>query len=253
MAIRKWAIPAAAAAFLFSACEPVSGPGASGAGANADLKVLAAKVHYLTPPDPQRAADDHSAGGGLEKRSTGACDLEGESVSESTGISATGGVETFIDTSRSYTPSGSLVCDIEDVTAWTTTSSYSRNDEMESWTRVRLDIPAWGTADYLLKMSGSGEVRYFSGYELSIESMDITIGPSAVTTFSMVLGLEGGYEVPLSLNQALDWSGESEPDPSEPVMSGPILKGGTVMGRFELMADDRVIIRDADGGIVRAP
>ncbi len=252
MDARKWMMMAAGAgaAFLFAACDEVAGTGSSGSGTEADLKVLASKVRYLNPPDPKRAADDHPAGGGLEKRAAGTCDLEGESISEGTDTSVSGGEETYRDTTRSYTASGALVCDIEDITAWTTSSSYSRNSGMESWTRIRLDVPAWGSADYLLKMSGSGKVHYFSGYDLSIESMDIAIGSSAVTSFSMVLGLEDGYRVPLSLSQAIDWSGENKPDPATPIMTGPILKGGNTTGYFELMADDRVVIRDAGKKVV---
>lgn len=45
---------------------------------------------------------------------------------------------------------------------------------------------------------------------------------------------------------------EGEPDPSTLLLSGAITHGNQVVGHFEVMGDDSVVIRDADGKIVSA-
>lgn len=49
-----------------------------------------------------------------------------------------------------------------------------------------------------------------------------------------------------------DMMRDEAPGPNEVAVSGPISKDGAVVGYFEVMGDNRVIIRDADKAIIES-
>jgi hypothetical protein len=46
--------------------------------------------------------------------------------------------------------------------------------------------------------------------------------------------------------------GEEEISPNEVAVSGPIVKDGVVVGYFEVMGDDRVVVRDAGKAVIES-
>lgn len=241
---------AALSVLFFTACEPTGTANGGATGdAKADLKVMADKVTYLKPPDPKKA--EGMRPDALLKRSVAAADPDcpnGMATDESIDSSAPGGHGILRDTTRNFTSAGTLACGDEDETAWTTMSSYAGNDVSESWTTMRLDFSSGTNTAFLLKMTGSGRTRYRSGYDMTMDSFLMTISPQrALTEFRMDLGLEGGaYQVPLAMSTGLDLLGESEPAPDAVIMEGPIRQGGTKVGYFQVLADDRVHIEDGN-------
>lgn len=241
----------AAAAFTFAACDNATGPGASGGRVDADLKDMAAKVRYF---DASAQANPSRGGGGdpegLFKRSADDCIYEGHSVNDYYDTTAAG-VDHNVDTTDSFTAEGNLACGEDDIIAYAVTSSYSSNALLESWLRMRMDYPEGGGIDGM-KVKGSGRLHYLDGYDIRIPrfevEFDLTVG---IRKFEYDLELDGGKYL-TTLSPDPDWNPmlDSEPDGGSLALSGPITLDGQVVGYFEVMGDDSVVIRDADKHIV---
>ena len=253
---------AAAAAMVITACEDSSTAprAATSAEARADLQAMAGKVRYFAPQDPSAGM-----GGGIEKGAAGKakagapvssalCDVEAVSYDTwETDTSVAGGITIQYDTTVSYTAAGQPICDFDDVAAYEISSSRAENGMYVSQIRSRVDFPADFFAGEF-KISGSGTVAYKDGYLITIQSINIVIdiGQGVLKAYSMNLALEKGYAVVLQAAPGNDPLGDEEPGPNEVAVSGPITKDGAVVGYFEVMGDDRVIIRDADRAIIEA-
>jgi len=170
-----------------------------------------------------------------------------------TDTSATGDITVQYDTTVSYTAANQLLCAFDDVAAYEITTSRSENSMLESHFESRMDFPAdFFTGDF--RLTGSGTVDYKDGYHIAIPSMNIVIniGKGTANPFVMNLVLENGYTVALQPAPGNDPFGQGNPDPKAVQDSGPIMKDGTVVGYFEVMGDDSVVIRDAAKVIIEA-
>lgn len=253
---------AAAAALAFAACENGSGPAAlDKTQIDADLKELSTKVHSMAAPTPSRVGQDAGpAGKRSAKTASGDCILEGERFDYFS--DTTNGVVTVSkDTSRSYTAAGKLICSEDDMVAYSTDDSYSRNDKWEAWLHSRMDYPPvpvetddLGGLDGIggFKFSGHGRVHYFSDYDIEIAKAEVEFGDGGtLKKFEYLLKLEQGrYEVVMKPAPGYDVASPVEPDPSATVMEGPITHGGQVVGYFEIHGDDSVVIKDAKKKVV---
>jgi hypothetical protein len=74
----------------------------------------------------------------------------------------------------------------------------------------------------------------------------------AITTYVMNLELEKGYTVALQPAPGVNIMGEEEISPNKIAVSGPIVKDGVVVGYFEVMGDDRVVVRDAGKAVIES-
>lgn len=247
-------------ATVFTACyeSPSSPQTVTSAEARADLKAMAAKVKYFAPQDP-------SAGigmSGAEKRGaakagvnlvSGCAQEATEYQTWETDSSEIGGVTTQSDTTVSYTSTNQPLCASNDETAYQLTASRSENAMLVTYIKTRMDYPANLFAG-AFKLTGSGTVHYKDGYLITITSMNIVFdfGQGKLSTYVMNLALEKGYTVVLQVAPGTDLLSDKEPGPNEVAVSGPISKDGTVVGYFEVMGDDRVIIRDADKALIES-
>jgi hypothetical protein len=255
----------AAAAALFTACNssPTSPQAGTSAEARADLQAMAAKVKYFAPQQPGggmgnaagKAAAKHGAGKvGASKTLVEGCDQDAtEYETWNTDTTGAGGVTIQYDTTVSYTSANQLICSFEDVTAYQLTSTRSQNSMLETHIHTRTDLPADLVAGEF-KMSGNGTVSYSDGYLITITSMNIVvdIGQGIMKTYVMNLALEKGYTVVLQVAPGADLMIDSAPGPNDVEVSGPISKDGAVVGYFEVMGDDRVIIRDAEKVVIES-
>jgi hypothetical protein len=71
-------------------------------------------------------------------------------------------------------------------------------------------------------------------------------------TYVMNLALEKGYTVVLQAAPGANLMGDAEPGPNEIAVSGPITKDGVIVGYFEVMGNDHVVIRDAGKAIIES-
>lgn len=247
---------AALAAMAFAACENGTG-GTLGQGQiDADLKELSAKVESMSGPMPSRRDD---AGAAL-KRAAGDCLFDGSRIDEWIDT-VDGKVSIYRDTSDSYTAAGKLQCGEDDVVAYTISKSYNRADKWESWIHSRMDFPPppadfgeipVNPAGWSMKFSATGRVHYFSDYDIEIARAEAEMdGNGAFLKFEYLLKLEGGrYEVVLKPAPAFADLGVEEPDPATVLLSGPITHGKDVVGYFEILGDDSVVIKNAEKKIV---
>lgn len=263
----------AAAAVLFAACGNASTSPRTGtsAEARADLQAMASKVRYFAPQKPGsgNTADGAAKRGAARlvaapgraagKASAGAEPLPGCDVSATeyetwdTDTSAVGGITVQYDTTVSYTSANQPICGIEDVTAYQLTATRSENAMLSTHMNLRFDLPAdFTTGEF--KLTGAGNVDYKDGYLIDITLMDIEIdfGTGTMKTYVMNLALEKGYTVVLTPAPGADMMSDTEPDPNAVQVGGPISKDGTVVGRFEVLGDNHVIIRDADNVIIES-
>jgi hypothetical protein len=252
----------AAALALFTACDdsPTSPPATTSAEARADLQAMAAKVKYFTP---QKAGGDASVDIGAKRGAAKAgaravlvpgCDVDATTYEIwPTDTSVTGDVTIQYDTTVSYTAAKQLLCSYEDEAAYDSTFSRSENAMYTSHFITRSDFPpGFFTGEW--KVTGTGTVNYKDGYLITVTSMNIVIdiGQLELKTYVMNLALEKGYTVVLQVAPGYNMLSDEEPGPNEVAVSGPISKGGTVVGYFEVMGDDRVIVRDAAKVIIES-
>ncbi len=110
------------------------------------------------------------------------------------------------------------------VAAYELTRSYYRNDLFESWFNGRVDYPDFNTV--------------------------LTGGVSTIKLTGS--SLDGGrYTVPLGPAPGVGIISEEDPDPDVILYVGPIQQNGATVGRFEVLCDDRVVIRDEAKSIVQ--
>lgn len=182
------------------------------------------------------------------------CDLDAtEYETWPTDTSATGDVTIQYDTTVSYTSANELVCGFDDVTSYELATSRSENAMLVTHFKTRTELPAdFFTGEF--RMSGSGTVEYKDGYLITITSMNLVIdvGQLIMKTYVMNLALEKGYTAVLHEAPGADMMRGPEPGPNEVAVSGPISKDGVVVGYFEVMGDNRVIIRDADMAVIES-
>ena len=254
----------AAAIAVITACNesPSSPNAATSAEAREDLQAMAAKVKYFAPqsPGPDMSMDvdtdfeRRAAKAGAGAGSALACDQEAtEYVTWPTDTSATGDVTIQYDTTVSYTAANRPVCDFDDEAAYEITATRSENAMLSAHFKTRTELPAdFFTGKF--RMTGSGTVHYRDGYLITVTSMNIVIdiGNWVMEAYVMNLALEKGYTVVLQEAPGADMMNGDEPGPNEVAVSGPISKDGTVVGYFEVMGDNRVIIRDADKAIIES-
>jgi hypothetical protein len=252
----------AAAIAMLTACNesPTSPKPVTSTDARADLQAMAAKVKYFAPQNPvSDMGIEVNAKRGAAKAGAGAelvpgCDLDAtEYETWVTDVSASGDVTTQYDTTVSYTSANQLICGFDDVMAFQLTSSRSENAMLTTHVQTRTEFPPdFFTGEF--RMTGSGTVQYKDGYLLTITSINIVIdfGQGVLKTYVMNLALEKGYTVVLQEAPDADMLNGEEPGPNEVAVSGPISKDGAVVGYFEVMGDNRVIIRDADMAIIES-
>ncbi|MBW8889108.1 MAG: hypothetical protein JF616_15245 [Fibrobacteres bacterium] len=256
----------AAAAALFAACDssPTSPQAGTSAEARADLQAMAAKVKYFAPQQPGSGQANGAGKAGVAKRGAGktganktlvdGCDLDAtEYETWNTDTTIAGGVTVQYDTTVSYTSADQLICSFDDVTAYQLAATRSQNAMLETHIHTRTDLPA----DFLageFKMTGSGTVNYTDGYLITITSVNIVIdlGQGIMKTYVMNLALEKGYTVVLQVAPGANLMSDSKPGANDVEVSGPISKDGAVVGYFEVMGDDRVVIRDADKAVIES-
>lgn len=101
-------------------------------------------------------------------------------------------------------------------------------------------------------------MHYFSDYEFEIKSINFSMKFAfANEAFSdvvmkMDLSLDGGrYTVPLDIGPGMDLMSDEEPGPDEVVFLGPIQQNGATVGWFEVMGDDRVVIKDSAKNVIQ--
>lgn len=241
---------AALAVFCFAACDNASDPAVSQSQIDADLKTMASKVRYFSPNQSTHVNGNDGLDGAL-KRAADDCIMEGHRIDDYTDTTAAG-VETYIDTSDSYTTAGKLVCDEEDQTAYTVSGSYQRNTMYESWFHSRMDFGITPETLGNMSVKGSGRVHYLSGYDLDITSFEAAFDLNGgIKKLEYSISLEGGrYQTVLTPNPAWNPMQEGDPDPAMVVLSGPIKNNGQVVGYFEVMGNDSVVIRDAEKKVV---
>lgn len=253
----------AAVAAAFTACNdsPTSPRTETSAEARADLQAMADKVKYFSPQNP-------GAGMGMDvnaKRAAKAsakasadpasgCDVDAtEYETWNTDTSAVGDVTVQYDTTISYTSADQPICGFDDETAYQITATRSENAMLETHITTRMDLPA-DLFSGEFKLTGSGTVRYKDGYLITISSMNIVIdfGQGLLKTYVMNLALEKGYTVVLQAAPGTDLMSGEEPGPDEVAVTGPISKDGVVVGYFDVMGDDRVVVRDADKVVIES-
>jgi hypothetical protein len=254
---------AALALTALTACEDKSaGTAPDSEAVSADLREMSAKIKMFSKPEPPDAGLEFGEEAGPFKRAaTTDCDQEGETIEVYQDTTVLGGLGIGVDTTRMYTQAGTLVCGFDDEIAYDLSRSYYKNALYESWFQSRSDYPDFmallAGETVQMKVSGTGRVHYFSDYDIEVKSLDIQ-GPFSLAgpitlTMKMTLGLDGDrYQAPLTLAPGVDLMSEEDPEPSQVVMSGPIQLSGSTVGWFELMGDDRVVIRDADRKIVES-
>lgn len=252
----------AASAAMFMACnDSPTGPQATtSAEARADLQTMAAKVKYFAPqkPSPGMGPDGAAKRGaakvGARLDVAPGCEQDATQYDTwDTDTSATGDITVQYDTTVSYTAANRPVCAFDDMVAYDTTRSRSENSMLESHFVSRTDYPAdFFTGD--ISLTGNGTVNYRDGYLIAIPSMNIVInfGKGTANTFVMNLVLEKGYTVALKPAPGNDPLSQEKPDPKVVQDSGPIMKDGTVVGYFEVMGDDSVVIRDAAKAVIES-
>lgn len=236
--------------FMLAACENSTGSG-SKADVDADLKKLAAKVQYMSVPTGEKP-DQEEGARALPKLAKDCYNgsMDGVEIIEYADSTAPGGNGVYRDTTRYYTAAGTLACDEGDVIAYQTVNSYSRDALVEFRSKTRMEMGDPGSG-FLLKMTGTGHVHYFSGYDIDITGMDIFLGEQAGERFKMDLSLEGGrYTVALTFVPGVKMA--DDPAPGAVVLAGPIMQGAATVGYFEIMGDDKVVIRDAARNVVAA-
>jgi hypothetical protein len=263
--MNAFSLAAMADAFVFTACDssPTSAKAGTSAEARADLQAMAAKVKYFAPQQPGDAMGNAAGKVGAAKRRAGkmaagkelvdGCDQDATRYETwNTDTTAVGGVTVQYDTTVSYTAADQLICSYDDVTAYELTNSRSRNDMLETHIHTRTEFPADIFAGGEFRLTGSGTVDYADGYHITIASVDIVIdlGQGIMKTYVMNLALEKGYTVVLQVAPGADMMSDKEPGPDDVEVTGPISKDGTVVGYFEVLGDNRVIIRDADKAII---
>jgi hypothetical protein len=260
--LKPFSLAAMAVAAVLTACDesPTSPKAATSAEARADLQAMAAKVKYFVPQSPggdmtmeaytERGAAKTGAGADLVE----GCDLDATRYETwETDTSATGDITIQYDTTVSYTAANQLICGFEDLTAYELAATRSENAMLVTHVKTRTDLPA----DFFngeFRMTGSGTVHYKDGYLITITSMNIVIdiGHWLLKTYVMNLALEKGYTVVLQQAPGADMMSGEEPGPNEVAVSGPISKDGAVVGYFEVMGDNRVIIRDAGKVVIES-
>ncbi len=259
MNVRKWNTFAfgAAAAMLMSACENSSTSPTTSTEARADLKVMAANVKYLARPNTDKATGGglpFKKGAGKISAAAAACDQEAIWYDKGTDTTDYGLVSIYSDTTTSYTAADLPICAANDVVSYEVTNSLSKDAVLESWTSTRNPVSADFFSDTLngtFTMTGHGWVHYLDGYKLTIESMNVAFNfKSGFTAFGMNLALENGYTVALTLAPGVNLMSQTPPAPTSVMMSGPIVKGGTTVGYFEVLANDGVVIRDAGKAVI---
>jgi hypothetical protein len=221
---------------------------------------MAAKVKYFAPQKPAAGPEGEiGAKRGAAKAGAGGdpvpeCDQEATEIETwATDTSATGDVTMQYDTTVSYTSADKPICAFDDEAAYEITSTRSENAMLETHVQTRSVMPP-GFFTGELKMTGSGTVRYKDGYLIAITSMNIVINFDqwAITTYVMNLELEKGYTVALQPAPGVNIMGEEEISPNKIAVSGPIVKDGVVVGYFEVMGDDRVVVRDAGKAVIES-
>jgi hypothetical protein len=248
----------ATVAAVFTACDesPGSPSAVTSSEARTDLQAMAAKVKYFVPQDPgtgrgaDEAAKRGTAGAGAARVS--ACEQEAtEFETWKTDSTVAAGTTIQYDTTVSYTDADKPICALTDEMAYQLTSSRSENDMLETHVKTRMDYPA----DFFVgefRLTGSGTVNYKDGYLITITSMEIVFSIVNLKTYVMNLALEKGYTVVLQAAPGANLMGDAEPGPNEVAVSGPITKDGVMVGYFEVMGDDHVVIRDAGKAIIES-
>ena len=256
------AVAVAMTAAFFTGCNesPNAPAPVTSAEARVDLESLASKVKYFAPPNAGGGAMDM---GDLEKRATakssaattaGAdCEMQSLTIDEYEDSDVGGGVTVQYDTTTSYTSANQPICAEDDQVAYELTTSHSVNDMLETRLKTRTDFPANPYAGDV-RLTGSGTVQYKDGYLITITSMNIVFNFMAekLKKYVMNLSLEKGYTVVLQEAPGANLVSDEPPGADEVAVSGPISKDGTVVGYFEVMGDDRVIIRDATKAIIES-
>lgn len=251
----------ALAAALFTGCkESPNGPApVTSAEARADLESMASQVRYFVPQDPgggdldlgefaKRAAPKTAAASGAGS----ACEVESIDIQDYSESGVGGAMTHYIDTTLSYTSKNQPVCAEDDLVAYELTSGHSENDMLETHAKLRTDFPANIFAGDI-RITGNGTVRYKDGYLITVTSMDIVLNfmEEKLKKYVMNLALEKGYTVALQEAPGANMLAE-EITADKVAISGPIIKDGTVVGFFEVMGDDSVIIRDANKAIIES-
>jgi hypothetical protein len=255
------AVAVAMTAFFTGCNESPNAPApVTSAEARADLESLASKVKYFTPQDAGGGDLDID---GFEKRAAAktsaasnagaACEVESRYIDEYEDSDVGGGFTVQYDTTDSYTSANQPICAEADLVAYELTTSHSVNDMLETHIKTRTDFPANIFIGGDIKITGNGTVQYKDGYLITIASMTIVFNfaEEKLKKYVMNLTLEKGYTVVLQEAPGANMIAK-EPTADEVAVSGPISKDGTVVGYFEVMGDDRVIIRDANKAIIES-
>lgn len=256
-------IPYALGSFLaiaLTACsDSPTSPAVTSAEARADLQVVAAKVKFLSTPDPGESAGGFGDRGaekkGAGKRGAAFCAQEAIAIDHYTDVNDYGVEGESWDTTTSYTASGALVCADEDVVAFDTARSYDKDSIAESWFTSRTDYPPY---DQILTggfftINATGKVHYFSGYSMDVESLKVKFSfMGELKEFTVALALEKGYTTLLTPAPGMNVLSEEPLPPTTVVMTGPIKKDGATVGYFEVLANDGVVIKDASGVVIEA-
>lgn len=239
---------AALSAILLTACEDSAGPGKDDV--KADLKELAGKVSTFAPPSgPKTGPKDALAKFAAQAKDCYNGSVDGISIYEEP-ISAENPTA-YWDTTWHYTAAGKLACDEGEETAYNLFNSRTQDAKSESWMKGRMDFGALA-APNVVKMSATGRVRYASNYEFKITAFSFGMSATfAVSDLKLTLSLKDGrYTVDLNLAPGVGF--EDEVPAGKIAMTGPIKKGVVVVGWFEIMGDDRIVIRDEAKVIVAA-
>ena len=102
-----------------------------------------------------------------------------------------------------------------------------------------------------VSMAGTGRVHYFSGYDLTIDKMDIAMDTTGFLKYICDLGLQDGrYKAPLTIVPGVNLMAPEKLGAKDLILSGPILFNAETVGYFEVMGDDGIVIRDAAKNIV---
>jgi hypothetical protein len=239
---------AALSAILLSACEDGAGPGKDEV--KADLKELAGKVSTFAPPSGPKTGPKDA----LLKASARAKDCYNGSVDGVTIYETPATVEeptAYWDTTWHYTAAGKPACDEADGKAYDLFASRSKDARSESWMKGRMDFGALA-APNVVKMSATGRVRYASNYEFKITAFNFGMSATfALSDFKLTLSLKDGRYI-VDLNLAPGVGFEDDVPAGKIAMTGPIKKGASTVGYFEIMGDDRIVIRDEAKQVVSA-
>ncbi|HKP96423.1 MAG TPA: hypothetical protein VJ385_11765 [Fibrobacteria bacterium] len=240
-----------AIALAFAACTSDStGPSLTQDQIHTDLMAMSAKMKYLSAL-PNRA-DFGDAGKSPAKRAAGACVQEGFTVDNYLDTSAAG-VTSVLDSTWSYVSVGKLICAEGDRAAFDVTHSTDENASYIAHADFRTDYEySAGSVPLKVKLSGTGNIHYKSDYDVKVTSLTYVLDFATLQVdFSETLSFEDGrYTVVLKPTSAANSA--SEPGPKDVVASGSITHGTQTVGTFQMLKDDSVVIRDADGKIVEA-